>query len=565
MSPGASPLPTATRASQRPPAPTIPQTKADRDRLLLLARQLVARERLVPPLPLGELQVHAERLVAQAGLDFIHLPYATVIINNEVWREAVAAIPYNKRLLLLPKCLRSAGQCTASFDEFGLICQRCGLCSINDLQTEAERLGYTVLVAEGSALVMSLIQTGHIEAIIGVSCSSVLEKAFPHMESAAIPGIAIPLHQDDCHDTSVDNDWVLDAIHLTCDDRTRRLDLSGLRQEVETWFTRESLDRIMGPAEGETEQIGREWLARAGKRWRPFLAVAIYQAMRSDPGAPLPEDLKKIAVSVECFHKASLIHDDIEDDDDLRYGEKTLHTEHGLPFALNVGDLLIGEGYRLIAECAASAEQKAQMLRAAAAGQRKLCLGQGAELGWMRAPRALSVNEVIEIFRHKTAPAFEVSLRLGAIYAGGHDAVSTVLGQYSEAMGIAYQIRDDLEDFGNGGDSSDLQARRPNLLLAMASERAPADKKDTLAALWQKPVPPNALTDLASLYRDLAIEPAAATLMERYRNEAVESLRPLSQASVKGLLRRVIGKIFNPTELFGWCGEPSWHKSSPPQ
>ena len=64
----------------------------------------------------------------------------------------------------------------------------------------------------------------------------------------------------------------------------------------------------------------------------------------------LPEDLRKVAVAVECFHKASLIHDDIEDNDALRYGEKTLHEEHGVAVALNVGDLLIGEGYRLLAE-----------------------------------------------------------------------------------------------------------------------------------------------------------------------------------------------------------------------
>src|SRR5204863_5079784 len=109
--------------------------------------------------------------------------------------------------------------------------------------------------------------------------------------------------------------------------------------------------------------------ARAGKRWRPFLSVAAYQALRDTPGAALPEDVRKIAVAVECFHKASLIHDDIEDNDAERYGEKTLHEEHGVAVALNVGDLLIGEGYRLIASCKISAEQKAQMILVASEGQ----------------------------------------------------------------------------------------------------------------------------------------------------------------------------------------------------
>src|SRR3978361_1545504 len=104
--------------------------------------------------------------------------------------------------------------------------------------------------------------------------------------------------------------------------------------------------------------------------------------MQVDPETPLPFGLRRIAVAVECFHKASLIHDDIEDNDDLRYGEQTVHAQHGIPVALNVGDLLLGEGYRLIAESDAPAEARAEMLRVAAMGHRNLSLGQGAELFW---------------------------------------------------------------------------------------------------------------------------------------------------------------------------------------
>src|SRR5207253_5545072 len=118
-----------------------------------------------------------------------------------------------------------------------------------------ERLGYAVLVAEGSAIVMSIIQTGKIDAIVGVSCLSVLEKAFPYMESAAIPGVAIPLLQDDCVDTNIDLDWVWDVIHLSSDDQTARLDLDALRKEVDAWFEPASLERIMGRPSGQSEQI----------------------------------------------------------------------------------------------------------------------------------------------------------------------------------------------------------------------------------------------------------------------------------------------------------------------
>src|SRR5438093_532590 len=368
----------------RPPKKNIPQTPVQRHHILHAVRNYVAEYNPVPPLPVEELKVHAERVVETLKCDSIYRDYIGVLINNEMWRETLASVPYERRLLLLPKCLRVESKCPAPFDEFGLLCKQCGLCTIQDLQTEAEKLGYAVLVAEGSAIVMSLIQTGKIEAIVGVSCLSVLERAFPYMEAAAIPGVAVPLLQDDCIDTTVDLDWIWDYIHLTSDDQTRRLDLGALRDEIDFWFTPASLDLIMGAGQGETERIARQWLGRAGKRWRPFLAMAAFQALRDQPGASVPEDLRKLAVAVECFHKASLIHDDIEDGDALRYGEKTVHEGHGLPVAFDVGDLPIGEGYRPIRSCQASAAQKAAILLVAAQGQRQLCQGQGAELCWAR-------------------------------------------------------------------------------------------------------------------------------------------------------------------------------------
>src|SRR5688572_12139027 len=430
----------------RPPQDTIPQTREERDAVKRLCEMYVESEKPVPPLSLEELRKHAESLIARNNLDAKFRDYVAVLLNSEVWREQLATVPFERRLLLLPKCLRVEDKCPAPFDEFGLLCKQCGLCSIQDLQVEAERLGYAVLVAEGSAIVMAIIGTGKIDAIVGVSCLSVLEKAFPYMESAAIPGVAIPLLQDDCVDTNIDLDWVWDVIHLSSDDQTRRLDLDALRREVDGSFEQSELNKVMGLPSGESEKISREWLGKSGKRWRPFLAACAYKAMQDDPNAALPEDFRKVAIAVECFHKASLVHDDIEDNDSLRYGEKTLHEEHGVPVALNVGDLLIGEGYRLLAACGASAEQKARMLRVASEGQRQLCQGQGAELCWARNPQPLKSSEVLDIFRRKTAPAFEVALRIGALYAGveQHEEVDAVLGKYSEALGIAYQIRDDL-------------------------------------------------------------------------------------------------------------------------
>ncbi|HET6248119.1 MAG TPA: polyprenyl synthetase family protein [Tepidisphaeraceae bacterium] len=539
----------------RKPQENIPQTKAERDVIAQAIRRYVAEEKPVPPMPMDQLKVHADALIERVGCDTKYRDYIAVTLSNESWREQLATVPYNRRLLLMPKCLRVEDKCPAPFDEFGLLCKKCGLCSIQDLQDEAERLGYAVLCAEGSAIVMAIIQTGKIEAIVGVSCLSVLEKAFPHMEAAAIPGIAIPLLQDDCADTNVDMDAIWEIIHLSSDDRTHRLDLEAVRKEVDSWFTVESLAEILGPANGKTEELGREWLAKAGKRWRPFLTVCTFKALKGDVDI-LPADLKKVAIAVECFHKASLIHDDIEDDDSTRYGEKTLHEEQGVAVALNVGDFLIGEGYRLIAECDAPAEFKVEMLKVASLGHRTLSLGQGAELTWARNPQPLASLAVLEIFRQKTAPAFEVALRLGALYAGVDGEVRDVLSKYSEALGIAYQIRDDIEDLTAGGHApDDVAAMRPSLLLSVANERTKGEDGVFMEDVWRKKIA--ASSESTARIRQLIVKSRADErcqgLYESYKEEAIRSLMPLENASLKGLLRRVMSKIFNDLQLQGWC------------
>jgi geranylgeranyl diphosphate synthase, type II len=536
-------VPITRGASDPIPPGAVPRTRAEREGLRRLAEDFAAAHagELVPPLVLDQLRNAAQTLIRSAELNPRFADYAAVLLNNEVWKEHVAGVPYDKRLLLLPRCLRAADECQAAIDEFGLVCARCGLCSIRDLQEEAEGLGYAVLVAEGSDLVTSIIQTGKIRAIVGVSCLSVLEQAFPYMEAASIPGLAIPLLYDGCRNTSIDLDWVLDAIHLTGADRTTRLDLDELRGEVQTWFTPDVLTALCGPPEGETERIARAWLARGGKRWRPFLTVCAWKALQENPDAEIPDSLKRLAIAVECFHKASLVHDDIEDGDAERSGEPTLHAEFGLPVALNCGDLLVGEGYRLIATSDAPPATVAAMMKIASRGHRTLCLGQGAELCWIREPRPMTPFEVLHVFRQKTVPAFEVALQIGAAHAGADEDLLSVLGAFSDALGVAYQIRDDLEDIA-------VHDLRPSLPLAIAYERAKGEDRDTLERVWwrEQAVPENLVSALA--------ESRCRDLLESYRERALRSLLALTNPSLKGLLRRVAAKIFQ-VEMRGWCSE----------
>ncbi len=538
------------------PQDNMPRTKLERNRLRQSARQYVQSQKLVAPLSVGELKTHSEQVLKAAGLETRYRDFAVIVLNNDLWHETVAGVPFEKRLLLLPKCLRDQDKCQASFDELGLICEHCGSCVIGELKSQAEQLGYAVLVAEGSPVVMSLIETGQIEAIVGVSCTSVLERVFPYMEAGAVPGVAIPLLRDGCADTSVDLDWVWDAIYQTAEPHAGRLNLEDLRNQVNEQFSQVSLEALLAVGKSQTEKLALEWMAKAGKRWRPFLAVCAYQALVQDKAESLHQDLSRAAVAVECFHKASLVHDDIEDNDAVRYSDKTLHVEYGVPIALNVGDFLLGEGYRLLAELEAPDASRVQIIQTAAEGHRSLCLGQGAELTWTRQPGPLSVAEVINIFRKKTSPAFEVALKIGAILGGGSDGLSKTLEQYSRSLGIAYQIRDDVEDFYSEGKFRVPGETRPSLLLAQAYEMAQDADKKLLKSIWDRSVElDSAAGELEGIFMRLGVEQSALDLMESYKYRAINSLTLVKNAGLKSLLRRVVGKIFNDFEIMGCCND----------
>jgi len=365
------------------------------------------------------------------------------------------------------------------------------------------------------------------------------------MAADAITGMAIPLLGDGCSETSVDCEWVKEIVRLKSDRPwIGRQDIEVLRTTTRRWFEPGQLTDILGKPTGETDVVCREWLARSGKRWRPLLAACVYKAL-SDDDSDSPEAIHKIALAVECFHKASLVHDDIEDDDAVRYGGQTLHREYGIPIALNAGDLLLGEGYRLISECGAPAEQVGRMLAVASQGHCNLCRGQGDELAWCREPGPLTSGHVIQIFRQKTAPAFEVALCLGAIRAGAPEAVCAVLQSYSEALGIAYQIRDDLDDLPDESSGNADCVLRPTLLMALAYEQADAAGRKGLENAWRTG---NTADSVAS---GCDIETKARQLLEYYKNEAVRCLTPLQNAHLKGLLRRMVGRILGPVENGG--------------
>lgn len=525
----------------------VPDSILERESVIGNIETFMAEKKALPPLSMEELQEMAREFRSRYNLPETWHDWIMVHINNTLWKGIVASVPFERKILLMPQCLHAEAKCQAGFDQFGLLCEKCHACSIGYLEEEAEKLGMMCVVAEGFTPVVGLIESGQIEAVIGVACLDSLERAFPLLVNHAIPGIAIPLNCSGCKGTTVDMERVIRAIGLKDSHVARPMDLDMIREKVQSWFHPESLNRLMGTADHQTAQMARECLSGEGKRWRPYLEAAVYMTLTGTTNPP--PFVMQSAVAIECFHKASLVHDDIEDKDDFRYGVQTLHKEYGVPVALNVGDFLLGEGYRLIVSCnpdtgdtdneAAFAAMKIrqELMQSATEAHCALCEGQGLELNWMNHPRIISLDEVIEIFRLKTSPAFEAAIDFGAIAARADAGLRSALKSYCTFLGIAYQLQDDLDDYSE----SDNHHLRPSAVLAALFEIATPEESASLL----RPRESSALLPDNPALRP-KIEQAVRRIKqmyEHYRKSAIRSLRDVENSDLKRFLFRVTGKI----------------------
>ena len=116
-----------------------------------------------------------------------------------------------------------------------------------------------------------------------------------------------------------------------------------------------------------------------------------------------------------------------------RYDQPTINALYGDAYAINVGDALLGMGYRLLTQ-----SNNMELVRLIAEAHASLCQGQGQELEWIAKPHPVGLDFTLDIIRHKTVPAFEVSLMLGLACTGNHQHLRPMLHDYSEALGIAY-------------------------------------------------------------------------------------------------------------------------------
>jgi geranylgeranyl diphosphate synthase type II len=206
------------------------------------------------------------------------------------------------------------------------------------------------------------------------------------------------------------------------------------------------LPKVRGPAFRVTQAMHYS-LFVGGKRLRPILCLAAAEAVGGDSGEVLP-----VACALEMIHTYSLIHDDLPamDDDDLRRGQPTCHKQFDEATAILAGDGLLTEAFHTMAAAASAYEgREAALLEAIglvadAAGYQGMVGGQMLDL--LAEGRRVSPKELETIHRHKTGALLTAAVRTGALMGGGSRTEVTLLTDYGEKFGLAFQVTDDLLD-----------------------------------------------------------------------------------------------------------------------
>lgn len=251
------------------------------------------------------------------------------------------------------------------------------------------------------------------------------------------------------------------------------------------------------------DEATRYALLGGGKRLRPLLALRACEAVGGHRDLAMPA-----AVALECIHAFSLVHDDLPamDDDDLRRGRPTTHKVHGEAVAILVGDLLQG----LAAEVALSSPvAPVEIARAVLEGSRLMIEGQVHDtVGGFPAEITDEFDRLRHVHRLKTAALIRAACRAGAL-AGGGDA--TALDRYGEAIGLMFQVVDDIldetqptEHLGKTGGKDKAAGKRTYpALLGLDGSRAEVARLETEATVALADLGP-AADPLRSLVHRLA-------------------------------------------------------------
>jgi octaprenyl-diphosphate synthase len=223
------------------------------------------------------------------------------------------------------------------------------------------------------------------------------------------------------------------------------------------------------------DQIANYIIGAGGKRIRPMLVLLFANALGFRG-----RERFELAAIVEFIHTATLLHDDVVDESQLRRGRDTANARFGNAASVLVGDFLYSRAFQMMVSV-----DRMRVLSVLADATNVIAEGEVLQLMNMHDPD-IAVEDYLRVIRYKTAKLFEASARLGAVLAGAEPAVEEACADYGRALGTAFQLVDDLLDYEghtaelgkNVGD--DLREGKPTLPLLVAMARGSGPQRELI-------------------------------------------------------------------------------------
>lgn len=328
--------------------------------------------------------------------------------------------------------------------------------------------------------------------------------------------------------------------------------ISDIRQPIESeWKRYEKVLHETLRADDKVQQRVLDYiLSQRGKQLRPLVVLLCAQICN-----PITDKSLRSAVALDLLHNASLVHDDVVDNSDMRRGQPAVHTQWTNKVAVLMGDYMLAKVIGLVAEV-----RNIRILEIVSSLGQSLSSGEVLQLHY-GASMWIDEAQYMRIIDQKTAQLFQACAEAGAESAGCTQRQRTALREYGRLLGLCFQIKDDIFDYSDLEEigkptMSDLRDGKVTLPLIEALRRAPQDEAEAIKAKgeWlvakeerEQKEEAKVLEEVKSFVMRFKGDEYAVQRMLDYKKQATEALNVFRDSAEKrsllGLLDYAINRV----------------------
>lgn len=319
-----------------------------------------------------------------------------------------------------------------------------------------------------------------------------------------------------------------------------------VREELE--LIEKEIERMVPTEPKEVYEMLLPYIKRGGKRIRPILAFLCCNAVGGDS-----KKIIKPAAIIELFHNFTLIHDDIEDNSDMRRGEPTLHKIYGIPVALNSGDAFYTSIWQEMINLELKEKEKLHLSKMYGNAFRRVVEGQGIELNWHTKNNFdISEDDYLNMISGKTAALLGLACELGTYLGGANKKDINNLRSAGESLGFSFQIKDDIlnliGDFEKykkeiGGDIS--EGKRTLMVIHTLKNANEQEKQFIKKVFSSHSKNQDDIKNVISIIKDAGAIDYANKKAEEFKSKAFKIINDLKDSEAKKALNQLADYVIN--------------------